>query len=556
MRIIQLLSQHHKWLLVAVIILSIAAAGLSISVIAFIDGYLIPNAADATFFLYAQFSALILLLFILGTASHIAITTLGHKLVYQMRRTLIKRILDTHVEHLESLGTARLLASLNSDTTSITAAFIALPAIIYGLTLSVAGFLYLAWLSLPLFQVIFGWLAFTVFIGWFLLKRTHAEVMLAREAEDALYQDYQAILEGRKELRLNRSRAHRFYDDEFSRDAGRNRDHDIRADIYNGINDNWANAMILGSIGLIFLLTYGAAWAPAEVAITFALTILFLRTPLSNLVMAVPSLVAGNVALLKLKSLDLAEYHPAFDDQGATLPANWKTLDLKDIYYQYHAARGDSGFSVGPLDLSIHRGETIFIIGGNGSGKSTLVRILVGLYNAHGGQIQIGNQVIDETARGSFQHLFSTVFSDFYLFTALLGSDGKHAAQAEINTWLTALAMTDIATVNDGTLVNTQLSQGQRKRLALLVAILEKRPVLVLDEWAADQDPQFRHLFYTYLLPELKNRGITIIAITHDDRYFYTADRVMKMDNGQLQELGLDHPQHRVHDVLSMASHG
>jgi len=549
MNIIQLLSQQHRLLLTAVIILSIAAAGLSICVIAFIDEYLIPNAVDATFVLYAQFAALILLLFILGTASHIAITTLGHRLVYQMRRTLIKRILDTDVEHLESLGTSRLLASLNSDTASITSAFIALPAIIYGLTLSVAGFFYLAWLSLPLFQIIFGWLALTVFIGWFLLKRTHAEVMRAREAEDALYQDYQAILAGRKELRLNRSRAHQFYDEEFSRDAGRNRDHDIRADIYNGVNDNWVNAMILGSIGLVFLLTYGAAWAPVEIAVTFALTILFLRTPLSNLVMAVPSLVAGNVALLKLKSLDLADYRPSFSNPGAALPDNWQTLDLNGIHYQYHAIGGDSGFAVGPVDLSINRGETIFIIGGNGSGKSTLIRILVGLYDANDGQIQIENQVIDETARAAFQQLFSTVFSDFYLFSALLGPDGKHADQEEINVWLAALAMTDIAAVNDGRLVNTQLSQGQRKRLALLLAILEKRPILVLDEWAADQDPQFRRFFYTHLLPELKNRGITIIAVTHDDRYFHVADRILKMDNGQLQEL---HNQHPACDVLTV----
>lgn len=552
MHIIKLLSQHHKTLLIAVFVLSVAAAGLSISVIAFIDEYLIPNAAEASLVLYLQFSGLILLLFVLGTASYIAITTLGHKLVYQMRRTLIKRILDTDIEHLESLGTAKLLASLNSDTASITSAFIALPAIIYGLTLSVAGFAYLAWLSLPLFQVIFGWLAFTVFIGWFLLKRTHAEIVLAREAEDALYQDYQAVLDGRKELRLNRVRAQRFYEEEFSRDAAKNRDHDTRADIYNGANDNWANAMILGSIGLVFLLAHGAAWAPAEVAVTFALTILFLRAPLSNLIMAVPSLVAGNVALLKLKSLDLAEFHSSFENAAEAIPDNWKTINLEHIHYQYHTAASDKGFAVGPVDLCINRGETIFIIGGNGSGKSTFIRILVGLYTADDGLIQVGDRVIDETAHTSFQQLFSTVFTDYYLFSALLGPDDKCASQEEINAWLAELAMDDIAAIDNGRLVNTQLSQGQRKRLALLVAILEKRPILILDEWAADQDPQFRRLFYMHLLPELKNSGVTIIAVTHDDRYFHVADRILKMENGQLYELD---GQHDARDALSVVGH-
>lgn len=542
MDIILLLSQHHKKLLITVILLSIATAGLGIGIIAFIDEYLIPGAADAAFTLYAQFFALILLLFVFGTASHVAVTMLGHKLVYRMRLTLIKRILDTKVEHLESLGTAKLLASLNSDTASITSAFIALPAVIYGLTLSIAGFFYLAWLALPLFLVILGWLSLIIFAAWFLLKRTHREIGFAREAEDALYQDYQAILDGRKELRLNRDRARKFYNEEFSRDAGRNRDHDIRADIYNGINDNWVNAMILGSIGLVFLLAHGTSWASASVAITFALTILFLRTPLSNLVMAVPALAAGNVALSKLKSLDLAEYRREFTEHGtAALPADWKTLSLEGIHYQYQADKGDAGFSIGPLDLDIRRGETIFIIGGNGSGKSTLVRILVGLYDAHAGQMRVENRIIDEALLPAFHRLFSTVFSDFYLFTTLLGPEGKSLPAKEIDIWLTALAMAGVAKADAGRLTNTQLSQGQRKRLALLVAILEKRPILVLDEWAADQDPQFRRVFYTTLLPELKNRGITIIAITHDDHYFHVADRILKMDNGQLQELHRDH---------------
>src|SRR5256885_14002412 len=65
-------------------------------------------------------------------------------------------------------------------------------------------------------------------------------------------------------------------------------------------------------------------------------------------------------------------------------------------------------------------------------------------------------------------------------------------------------------------------------------AYLEGRPVLVFDEWAADQDPSFRHLFYTELLPELRARGHLLVVISHDDRYFHLADRIVRMEAGRM----------------------
>jgi putative ATP-binding cassette transporter len=86
-------------------------------------------------------------------------------------------------------------------------------------------------------------------------------------------------------------------------------------------------------------------------------------------------------------------------------------------------------------------------------------------------------------------------------------------------------------------LSDVRFSQGQRKRLALLMAAVEQRDCLLLDEWAADQDPQFRQFFYHELLPALQSQGKTIIAITHDDHYFDRADRLLKMDAGCLTEV-------------------
>jgi putative ATP-binding cassette transporter len=70
----------------------------------------------------------------------------------------------------------------------------------------------------------------------------------------------------------------------------------------------------------------------------------------------------------------------------------------------------------------------------------------------------------------------------------------------------------------------------------LIHVFLEDRPVVVLDEWAADQDPTFRRVFYEQLLPEMKRHGKTLIVISHDDAYFHVADRVIEMDAGRIIE--------------------
>ncbi|WP_031431788.1 multidrug ABC transporter permease/ATP-binding protein [Methylomicrobium agile] len=536
MTLLRLLFNRFRWALLSVLALSIASAGLSVGVIAFTNERMLhpQNELSSTLML---FGGLLAAVFVIGTASQICMTTLGHRLVYQLRRTLVKRILDTDLERLERLGPPRLLASLNSDTSHLTSAFISLPSAVYGLVLNLGGFAYLAWLSQPLFAATAGWMLLTVMVGWLLMRQTHARIDAARAIEDSLYEDYQAALLGRKELALNRQRAERFYRDEFEPHAAASRDRETAADIFNGFNENWANMMILGSIGLVFFLAHGAGWADHAVATTYSLTILFLRTSLTGLIAAIPSLIGGSVALDKLNSLQLPEYRPDFSDLPRNLTSNWQALTFQGVRYRYPETEGSNRFEVGPLDLTLKAGEIVFLIGGNGSGKTTFTRLLTGLYPAQAGTILWNGSALTEPDRPAYRRLFSTVFSDFHLFHRLLGPDGSDPAPEEIAYWLERLELTHKVKVGDGRLQDSRLSQGQRKRLALLAAILEDRPVMVLDEWAADQDPGYRRRFYTELLPLLKAQGKTVLAVTHDEHYFDVADRVVKMDEGRLLEI-------------------
>jgi putative ATP-binding cassette transporter len=176
----------------------------------------------------------------------------------------------------------------------------------------------------------------------------------------------------------------------------------------------------------------------------------------------------------------------------------------------------------------------VFLVGGNGSGKTTLAKLLVGLYAPAAGEVRVDGERVDDGNRDAYLRRFSAVFSDFYLFERFLGLEGP-GLDGKAAEYLETLQLAHKVSVHDGRLSTTDLSQGQRKRLALLTAFLEDRPIYLFDEWAADQDPVFKRFFYLRLLPELKARGKTVVAVTHDDHYYGVADRVVKLDYGRVE---------------------
>lgn len=537
MKLFRLILDHSPVPFLVSLVLSLFSALLSVGVIAYINERMLSVTAPSLSTL-AWFALLLVVLLVLASGAQVAMTAIGHRFVYTMRRALVKRVLDTDIERLEALGGANILASLSADLRNITIAFVHLPVLLYGVVLSIAAFAYLAWLSLPLFVMTLLWMSATIAVGWLLVSKLNGHLMKLRETEDRVYQDYVAAIDGRKELTLNRDRARRYYDDEFDVGAERYRQHVTLADRYHSVASNWANIMMLGTIGLAFYMARGWHWADLTVASTYALTILFMRTPLVSAVAAMPAMISARVSLDKVESLDLAEFRPGFPEPACRDAGAWQTLTLEGVSYRYPSQAGEHGFDVGPIYLDIRRGEVIFLVGGNGSGKSTLARLITGLYQPHDGVIRLDGEALDsEPGYQRLRRLFSSVFTDFHLFDQLIEAGGEDADPQRVRHWLDQLQMSHKVRMSNARLENRQLSQGQRKRLALLLALLEQRDILVLDEWAADQDPLFRRLFYRELLPQFKAMGKTVFAVTHDDHYFGAADRLLKMDAGRLVEL-------------------
>lgn len=530
MQLLLLVWRQYRWPFVAVMALSLASAALGIGLIAFINVRLIEM-VDTSLSVLPEFLGLLLLLMAVTLGSQLALTALGHHFVFRLRSEFIKRILDTQVERVEQLGSASLLAGLTSDVRAITIAFVRLPELVQGIILTFGSAAYLAWLSSKMLAVTALWIAITIWGGFVLVSRVYKHMAVLRETEDKLYNDYQTVLEGRKELTLNRERAEYIFNHLYIPDAREYRHHIIRADTFHLSAVNWSNIMMLGAIGLVFWMANSLAWADTNVAATYSLTLLFLRTPLLSAVGALPTLLSAQVAFNKLKKFDLAPFKPEFPRPQAF--PNWQTLELRNVTFRYQ----DSAFSVGPLNLTIRRGELLFLIGGNGSGKSTLAMLLTGLYQPQSGEILLDGRALSAEKPEDYRKLFSAVFTDVWLFEQLLGPEGQQANPALVEKWLAHLQMSHKLELQDGKILNLKLSKGQKKRVALLLALAEERDIILLDEWAADQDPHFRREFYQVLLPLMQEMGKTIFAISHDDHYFIHADRLLEMRDGRLSEL-------------------
>jgi putative ATP-binding cassette transporter len=207
-------------------------------------------------------------------------------------------------------------------------------------------------------------------------------------------------------------------------------------------------------------------------------------------------------------------------------------ISFENIRFDYDSK---NGFSIGPLDLDIKQGELIFISGNNGSGKTTIFKLLTGLYQPTSGNIIVGNRSVWPDRIFEYRNLFAVVFSDFYLFNKLYGVNTLDSDWTQM--WLERLQLSHKVTINEGKFSTTKLSTGQRKRLALFAALAEKKPILILDEWAADQDPGYRQFFYNVILPSIRAENITVIAITHDESYFHLADRRLHLENGVLVQV-------------------
>ena len=479
--------------------------------------------------------------------------------VEHMVRNRLLRVADhvrrSELEIIENLGRGELYSKLAKDTGLISQSGLIIVNAAQQSFVLLFCLLYIAYLS----KAAFAATIFTIGIGVVVYTR-HAQRLEAlmnrlsvKEAE--LLDVVAQMLDGFKEIRLNRRKNEAIYE----RLVGVSADaRDLKIDAQTGFcidimfSDLCFYTLLAVVVFLLprFVPTYGA------VILMITSAILFIIGPLQMVVQAAPVFERAKTALANLADLErrlavgLAAEVPGAHSVNADF-RGFQTITLNAACFTYGMSPGaaavkaavngsastngggngeNGAFSIGPLNLTINRGETIFLVGGNGSGKTTTLKLLTGLYVPQSGVVKVDHDLVGGHNVQRYRELFATVFTQFHLFDRLYGLEGVE--DARVNEILDELQLTGKTRFENGRFTTTELSTGQRKRLALAVCLLEGKDILVFDEWAADQDPHFRKYFYEQVLRRLKAQGITIIAATHDDRYWHLADRVIRMEYG------------------------
>ena len=481
---------------------------------------------------------LLLLLFLFGTTratkSNIASAQgLVHK--YNMR--ILSQVLKSQLSSIDSIGRAEIQQVILRDVQMISQSISILVSAGQCLATVIFLVLYMAFISVTAFTITaiasFGFVLF----GALLSKKISAGFREAWARESVSNEIFSDFLSGYQEIKMDSRRARDFAREliTVSQDSAQQKEKSL---ILSTQYFNYLQVLMYLVVGLLIYVVPLISPEFSTDVTQATTTALFITASLAGLIQSVPSLAQSNMSAKSVVALqNKLESTNIYRDTANRRDEKFhdvQSVTLENICYRHENEKLANKFALGPVSYTFEMGKVYFIRGRNGSGKTTLVRILTGLYTPQSGQVLVNGLAIEQPVSGAYRNLFSVVFSDFYLFKKTYGL--SDIADSEFRTLFEMFEISDKILINDGVFSTTKLSSGQRKRLALIVALLERKPILILDEWAADQDPEFRKEFYEVIIPRIRAMGKLVIAITHDDHYYASADEVLHVVNGKLIE--------------------
>lgn len=489
-------------------------------------------------FLNLRFFIIFILSFILFYFTKKQAMTQSTVIVEQVLRVVRVRITDkirsSSLLSFEGIGREVVYNRLTQETTTISqAAPVLINSCQAAIMLVFAG-LYILYLSEAALLIS----AASISCGMMMYLAHHRQVSQELREADCKEREFLALLnqvmEGFKEIKLNRSKSDGLFD-HFRKIADESEQLKIRTGTLFVTDFMFSQVAFYLLLACLIFLLPRFSQTSAETVIKLTASILFIMGPLEIFISSIPFFAKANVAAANLQELenqlDAAHDMPS-SEMAVAIPALFNTITFKDVMFSYLDPEGQQLFSVGPINEEVRHGEVLFVIGGNGSGKSTFLKLLTGLYAPRAGVVRIDDILLNRDSIASYRELFSIVFTDFHLFERLYGIEDID--NERVTSLICEMELDKKTSFSNGSFTNVNLSTGQRKRLALIAALMDDKPVCVFDEVAADQDPAFRKYFYETFLAKLKSQGKTVIAVSHDDRYFHCADRIIRMDYGKV----------------------
>jgi putative ATP-binding cassette transporter len=459
-------------------------------------------------------------------------------IIHRLRVRLMDDVRRSELLAVERIGRSRIFAAITSDAAMLTQASNTLCYTMQGVVVVFFVALYVAYLSLVAFVLSVVILVAAGTLFHYRSRRLIGERAKAAAQERRLFDRLADFLDGFKEVRLNSARSADLFDDAVavSRTAA-NIKIGAQVDTLRQIVSTQAYVyVLLGTVVFAAPLFSESLTGGSIMKTTTAL--LFVVGASLGLVQSIPIFSNANAAADRLEQL-ASDLHGTVSMEAAgeiTVAKRFDKIEMRNIVFRYVDRFSEAAFQIGPIDFALQSGELVFITGGNGSGKSTFLRVLAGLYPPDSGEITLDGMRINDHTRDTYCSLMSAIFFDYHLFQRLYGIPDPEPV--EIERLLRQFRLEETG-LSHGEFRTLDLSSGQRRRVALIVSLLEKRPILLLDEWTAEQDPEFRRKFYDELLPEFMQAGLTVVVVTHDERYLDELElpaRRIHMDEGRIVE--------------------
>ena len=494
--------------------------------------------SDGGSFRYLILFIISLLSFIMGkryALKHATIIIEG--LIKKVRTRITNKIRQSELLFFENIEKSHIYTRINQDTNFISQSALLIINSCQSALILVFCLFYIAWLSKVAFFITVGAIIAAVIIYLMYRKEVNHLLQEITDKETELFDSLTHIVDGFKELKVNRRKSDHVFT-HFKDISDSTEKIKVKAGIAFITDFVYSQTFFYILIAILVFLLPMFIDTYSEVIIKLVMAVLFIIGPVEMVVGVIPVLARANVAVGNLYKLE-----ELLDKEGGIIPQteqapfqpieSFREIRIDKATFNYKDKDEKVLFHLGPIDLSIKSGEVVFLVGGNGCGKSTLLKLLSGLYYPSSGVLYLDDDVLSKPIYPSYRELFSLIFADFHIFDRLYGFG--EVDTKKVNDLIKLMELDKKTQYVDGKFTETNLSTGQRKRLALIAAFLEDKPIYMFDEVAADQDPEFRAYFYNELLLDLKKRGKTVIAATHDDKYFHVADRVLKMEYGKIQ---------------------
>ncbi len=463
------------------------------------------------------------------------ISSLIESALFKLRERLADKVRRADLLALERIGTAQLYSRVAQATSIISnnALTVALAVASLGTLLFLT--VYVAFLSMPTLLLVLTFYGGGGTIFYLRKRRIRISVQKADVQHSALFRILDDLLRGSKELRLHKRRSDALML-QIGEMAAALRTTPIEVNDIMRRNFIFARMFLFGLLAaIVFVLPEIVPIHRSQISMLVPVSIL-LFAPLTDVIHALTDFERIDIAAASLDALE-ERLNLAIPAQPKNPSAPWSgpisELCAQELIFHHVDEAGNSMFSIGPISFSIRAGSITFFTGGNGAGKTTLLKLLTSLYTPAAGSLLLDGIPITQDNVSAYREMITAIFADFHLFRKLYGfadvTDRAVIARIE------QMQIQNSTTFVKGVFTNLELSTGQRKRLAMVVALLEDRPIFVFDEWAADQDPSFRNFFYEELLPDLRRRGKTVLVISHDDRYFHVADQILVIEDGRIR---------------------